>query len=150
VLYLCRLLISVAATTSNISTYILTAGSGISGGVYYALINTSGTIVAQTANINGDSALTTSGALWIAPWSSSYSAAAGYYYGAVLFGAGTTTAPAFKAAAPTTGASVNFGASIAAVNLRAAQCTNSLASLPGSVIMSSVTAESSTIWMGLT
>lgn len=144
-----RLLIPVAATITNFNMLVNTAGNTLAN-VFGALVDLSGNIVASTANRAADAALTTSGALWTAPFQSTYAAAAGYYYGAVLIGTGTTTAPAFRGPTTPSSAFVNFGTTAGAVNLRVGTFSSSLSALPGSVTMGSVGVSATGCWVGLT
>ncbi len=118
--------------------------------VFAAVINLSGTILAQTANRAADSALVTVNAIWSPPWTSSFTPAAGYYYGVVLIGTGTTTAPQFKAGPSSSALPVNFGTTAGAGNLRVANAGGGNSALPGSINMATLAASSFSMWGAIT
>jgi hypothetical protein len=85
-LYFLKIYLPYAATITNLNFLVQTAGSGATVDAAYAgLCNSSGTVVATSANRSSDSALT-SGApsVWTAPLSGTYAAAAGTYYALLL------------------------------------------------------------------
>lgn len=113
----------------------LTAGQSFLG-----LYDSTGTRLAQTADLSGDFATTglKSGALTVP-----YSAAPGYYYVALMANAATTT-PAFSRSA-TQGASI-ANANLTTATSRFATSGSGLTSLPANITMSGITAVSTTTW----
>jgi hypothetical protein len=148
VLLMCRILVPVGGTTSALNMYVTTVGNTLSN-VYAALVNSSGVIVAQTANRASDAVLITTGGTWQPPWSSSATVAAGVYYGCLMIGSATTM-PTFESGPFKNPTVANLGCSAAAGNLRAAQYSSGLSSLPASVTMSSITPYQGLLWMAIT
>ncbi len=140
--------IPVAATTAAFNMFVTTAGNTLAN-VFAALVSTSGTIVASTANRAADAALTTNNSLWSPPWSSSYAAPAGEYYACLLIGSATTM-PVFAGGRGTLAAMSNIGCSAGAVTLRGAAYSSGLSGLPGSVTMGSMVSYGGTPWVCLT
>jgi hypothetical protein len=138
-------------TSANFNMFVTAAGSVLAN-VFAAAVDTGGNIVAQTANRAADAALTTGGgALWTAPWSSSFTPPPGPLYGCLLIGSATTM-PTFTCATNRSPASLaNLGCSAGAVNLRVAVTGSGLTALPGSPItMSGISSNQNAFWAALT
>jgi parallel beta-helix repeat protein len=136
-------------TTANFNMFVVTAGNTLAN-VFAALVDTGGNIVAQTANRAADAALTSANALWTAPWSSSFTAAPGPYYGCLLIGSATTM-PTFTCATNRLNTLANLGCTAGAVNLRVATTGSGLSALPSSPItMSGISSNQNAFWAALT
>ncbi|MFR9794219.1 CHAP domain-containing protein [Streptomyces sp. MB22_4] len=142
VVYFIEVILRSAATISNLCAVIGTAGSGLTSGQCLAgLYTASGTRVGVTADMSttwnsaGDKTMALT---------SSYSAAAGKYYVALLF-AGTTS-PTF-ASGSTLGASFTPGnAHLTSGNYRFCRSASGQTSLPTSYTMTSATPDANNIW----
>jgi hypothetical protein len=142
--------VPVAGNTSAVNWYINTGGSVSPSNVFCALVNTSGTIVAQTANRAADAALTTNNSLWSPPWTGAPVAVpAGEYWACLLIGA-EVTLPSFICGTARAPVLTNIGCTAGAGNLRAATFSSGLSALPGSVTIASMVSYIGTIWVALT
>jgi peptidoglycan/xylan/chitin deacetylase (PgdA/CDA1 family) len=129
-MYLTRVRLSASATISNIYAQVQnTAGSGLLG-TYVGMYNSSGTLVASSADVSATFQSTGGKA---AALSASYSAPAGLYWVAFLVASGTTM-PKLGMNANTASSDINIGLSAAAGTLRyATGTTTGLSSLPASI-----------------
>jgi hypothetical protein len=148
VLLMFGLEVPVPGATTAINWFVTNAGNTLAN-VYCALVNTSGTIVAQTAERHADAALTSNATLWSPPWSTPYTAPAGEYYASLLIGSATTM-PTFSCGTSRAATMTNIGCTAGAVNLRAAFYSSSLTTLPTSVTVSTMSSYANTLWATLT
>jgi Pectate lyase superfamily protein len=143
--YFVKLYLPSAITVTNINFWVVTAATGTVSDAYVGLVNSSGTLVASSANRSADTALS-SGApsLWTAPLSATYNAAAGVYYAVVLM----WTASASNAALgySTGGKAGNAGQSAGAYPTSQLAAQTSLA---GPYTLSSNAVTSDWFWVGL-
>jgi len=132
-LYLSGITLGTAATITNLTVYVNTAGSGLAG-CRLGLYNQAGTLLAQTADLS--TAFQSNGKV-TASLASAYSAAAGVYYVALLIGNSSTTAPNMYALGITPASYFNMGATVAsgtlAGNARALTYSSGLTSLPTTI-----------------
>jgi hypothetical protein len=78
--YFLQIPVAYAKTITDLNFGIVTAATGTITHAYAGLVNSSGLVVAESADRASDAALTTSSSLWSPPLSSTYAAAAGTYY----------------------------------------------------------------------
>ena len=150
VLLMFALEVPVAGNTSNINWYVNTAGNASPTNVYCALVNTSGTLVASTANRAADGVIAGGTGLWSPPWQSApVAVTAGEYWACLLIGADATL-PSFISGTSRLNTLSNIGCTAGASNLRAATYSSGLTSLPGSVTVGSMASYVNTIWAALT
>ena len=143
-IYLLEVVLRKAATISKVNAVIGAAGSGLTSGQCLAgLYDSSGNRVAITADMSTTWASTGSKAM---PLTSSYSAAAGRYYVALLFNG--TTSPTF-ACGSTLGANFTPGnANLGAGSYRFCRSASGQTSLPTSVTLSGYTPDANNVWVG--
>jgi hypothetical protein len=134
-----------ATTITNLHVVIGVAGSGLTASqCWLGLYNTSGTLLAQTASQS--TAWATAGNIKAA-LTSTYAAAAGMYYIAIL--ANGTTRPYF-ACGSALGANFTPGnANLTAATARFGRGPASKTTLPSTITMSSLVMDSNSYWAGL-
>lgn len=140
--YMIAVNVRYATTISYLHAVIGVAGSGLTNNqCYLGLYSSSGTLLAQTANQS--TSWTTAGNVKAA-LTSSYNAAAGTYYVAIL--ANGTTRPYF-ACGSALGANFTPGnANLTAATARFGRGPASRTSLPSSITMSSLVMDSNSYW----
>lgn len=130
-LYLGRVRVPKAATITNLGCFVGTAGSGVTA-AYLGLYDSTGALVASTADRHADAIWTAGSNPETAPLSSPYAAAAGLYWIGLLV-VFSTTSPSIGRQSVISAATVNYGTSAGAGNLLfATYTTTGLSTLPPS------------------
>lgn len=137
VLYLMKTKIIAASTINGVGMHVATSGSGLTSS-YVALFDSTGARVALSAAVT--TAWQTSG-YKATTFTAGYAAAVGTYYIGLLIGNGSTTAPALARAS----SSVVTNAGLTAPGLRFGTSGTGQTSVPSTVTLASVTADS-TAW----
>lgn len=132
----------VATTISTLWVHVGVGGTAVTAGQsFLGLYNTSGTLLAQTADLSVSFATSglKSGALTVP-----YAAGAEHYYVGILANA-TTTTPSFSITAAHSASAIN--ANLSTATSRWATTGGALTALPASVTMGSVTPSSANHWV---
>ena len=94
--YLGAFVLRSAQTINNVTVRTTVTGSGLSN-CYVGIVNSSGSLVATSADLSASSPFATIAGLSTVPMSTPYAAASGTYYVALLIGNSSTASPTFAA-----------------------------------------------------
>jgi hypothetical protein len=144
VLQLGKIKLGAAASVASIIATVTATGTGLTSGQNFAgLYNSSGTLLATTADQT--SAWGTTGAKTMTLTGGPYTLAAGTYYGALLANA-STTPPTFLTGHSSSSSTLNIGLTIG----RYVTSGSGLTALPSSVTLASASASFRAWWLALT